>query len=50
MQLPSAEHWQDAADGPDVDPERPDGAWDLIMGLADRIDRLEDELAELRKR
>ena len=48
MQLPSADKWQDAPDGPYIDPERPDGAWDLIMDLFDRVEMLEDELARLR--
>ena len=48
MQLPAADKWHDAPDGPDIDPERPDGVWDLIMDLFDRVEMLEDELARLR--
>lgn len=47
--LPSADRWHDAPDGPDLDPERPDGAWDLIMYLFDRVEALEDEVARLKR-
>ena len=49
MQLPSAEHWQDAADGPDKDGEVSDSVWEVIVQLCQQVERLEDEVARLKK-
>lgn len=48
MQLPSAEHWQDAPDGPDKDGEVSDCVWEVIVQLCVAVERLEDEIARLR--
>jgi len=47
--LPSADHWQDAEDGPDKDGEVNDCVWAVIVQLCQQVERLEDEVARLRE-
>ena len=49
MQLPNAEHWLDAEVGPDKDGEVSDSAWEVIVQLCQQVERLEDEVARLKK-
>lgn len=46
--LPDAQHWHETPDGPDIDQEAPDALYHMLHDMADRIERLEDEVARLR--
>lgn len=50
MQLPSAEHWINAPDGPDKDGEVSNSAWEVIVQLCMAVERLEDEVAHLKQK
>ena len=47
--LPDAQHWNDIADAPDKDGEAPDPLWRAFVDMCRRMERLEDEVARLRK-